>query len=78
MSAAVTSDPSKSEVEIAAVQIIVDDVHHKRAPEAVAPHVSIFPGAFQLFEVRFDTSIIWTEMRAAGFINILFQSGASA
>ena len=58
MAAAVTSDPGKSKMEIAAVQIVIDNVHYKWAPEAVAPHVPVFPGAFQLFEVRFDALVI--------------------
>jgi hypothetical protein len=37
MTAAITPDPGKSEVEIAAVQVVVDDIHHVGAPEAVTP-----------------------------------------
>jgi len=61
VAAAVTPDPGKSEVEIAAVQVVVDDIHHKGAPEAVTPHVPIFPGAFQLFDQAISK---------IGFINI--------
>ena len=78
MTAAITPDPGKSEVEIAAVQVVLDDIHHEGAPEAVTPFIPVFPGAFQLFEVRFDALIIWAEMRAAGPVNILFKCGAGA
>ena len=78
MTAAITPDPGKFKMEIATVQVAIDDVHHEGAPEAVTLFIHVFPGTFQLFEVRFDTSIIWAEMRAAGPINILFRCRASA
>jgi hypothetical protein len=77
MTAAITPDPGKSEVEIAAVQVVVDDIHHEGAPEAVTPFIPVLPGAFQLFEVRFDALIIWAEIQAAGPVN-LFKCGAGA
>jgi hypothetical protein len=62
MTATITPNPGKSEMEIATVQIVVDNFHYKGAPEAVTPFIPVFPGAFQLFEVRFDASVIWAEM----------------
>jgi hypothetical protein len=58
MATILTFDPGKPAVQIPALKISINHVHHIRPPEPVDPLIAIFPNHFQLFKMTFHTTII--------------------
>jgi hypothetical protein len=70
MVALLTLYPGKAEVEVAALQVLVYNIHHKRTKVTESLLVAVFPDAFQFFIVVLDAVEIDTFPGYPGLISI--------
>ena len=66
----ITLDPGKTKMEVAAVQVFINDVQYIRPPIPIILLVPIIPFAYQFLEMRFHTPIILVFARDSGCINV--------
>ena len=60
--------PRKSEMQVSALQVAPDDIHHIGSPETVAAFVSVIPRHFQLLEMVACAAVIVACLRCAGTV----------
>ena len=65
VAACLAFDSGKAEVQIAALQVSVDNILYIRLPEPQAVRISIVPNLFQFFEMRFNALVEATGARIA-------------
>jgi hypothetical protein len=70
MAALRTFDPCKATMQIAALQITINDVHYVRPPESINRGIAFVPGPFQFFEVGLHALVIGAGARIARAVNI--------
>lgn len=56
-------DPRKTLMEVSAVQILIDNIHHMRTPITIFSLITLFPNPFKLLKISFYTLIILTFSR---------------
>lgn len=71
MTALAAFDPCETALQIAAIQIAIDDVHYIRPPEPETGSVPIFPDLLKLFEVGFYALIVGAGAGVARAIDVL-------
>ena len=70
MAALRTFDPCKATMQIAAIQITINDLHDIRPPESVIRGIALVPEPFQFFEVGLYALVIAACARMARAVDI--------
>ncbi len=70
MTAFFTSNPGKPQMEIAAIQVLIDYSDDICPPETVPGSIHIIPCPFQFFKMIFNTFVICACLGVARLVNI--------
>jgi hypothetical protein len=74
--AVITFDPGKTQMEVAAVQVFINDVQYIRPPITIIPLIPVIPYACQFFKMCFYTPVILVFTRGSGIIYFsLYNTG---
>lgn len=72
----ITLDPGKTKMEVAAVQVFINDVQYIRPPITIIPLIPVIPYACQFFKMCFYTPVILVFTRGSGIIYFsLYNTG---